>query len=264
LKPGDVRRAAAALVGSEELGDLWTQGRVYDVRIWGTPEVRGDVSAIKNLLIATSNGEQVPLSAVADVRIAPTPNVVSHENLSRYVEVSSNVTGRDLGSVAKEVEATVAAMEYPTGYHPEVLGEYAERQAAQTKLITWAVVAGVAIFFLLQLAFRSWKLATVPPADRRYGIRARPHPDGGEGEGGADPDDGAGYRLALLPLVVAGSIPGHEIEHPMAIVILGGLVTATLVNRFVVPFLYLRFGREPGRGEPEVSAQPQPVAADQG
>jgi CzcA family heavy metal efflux pump len=49
--------------------------------------------------------------------------------------------------------------------------------------------------------------------------------------------------LALIPLVVAGSIPGQEIEHPMAIVILGGLVMATLLNLFVVPPLYLRFAR---------------------
>ena len=49
--------------------------------------------------------------------------------------------------------------------------------------------------------------------------------------------------LALIPLVAAGSIPGQEIEHPMAIVILGGLVTATLLNLFVVPSLYLRFAR---------------------
>ena len=49
--------------------------------------------------------------------------------------------------------------------------------------------------------------------------------------------------LALVPLAVAGSIPGHEIEHPMAIVILGGLTTATLLNLFVLPSLYLRFGR---------------------
>jgi Cu/Ag efflux pump CusA len=49
--------------------------------------------------------------------------------------------------------------------------------------------------------------------------------------------------LALVPLAVAGSIPGHEIEHPMAIVILGGLATATLLNLFVLPSLYLRFGR---------------------
>ena len=48
--------------------------------------------------------------------------------------------------------------------------------------------------------------------------------------------------LAIGPLVIAGNIPGHEIEHPMAIVILGGLVTSTLLNLFVVPSLYLRFG----------------------
>ena len=49
--------------------------------------------------------------------------------------------------------------------------------------------------------------------------------------------------LALVPLAAAGDIPGHEIEHPMAVVILGGLVTSTLLNLFLVPSLYLRFGR---------------------
>jgi CzcA family heavy metal efflux pump len=49
--------------------------------------------------------------------------------------------------------------------------------------------------------------------------------------------------LALVPLAVAGSVAGHEIEHPMAIVILGGLVTSTLLNLFVLPSLYLRFGK---------------------
>ena len=49
--------------------------------------------------------------------------------------------------------------------------------------------------------------------------------------------------LAIGPLVVAGNLPGHEIEHPLAVVVLGGLVTSTLLNLFVVPSLYLRFGR---------------------
>jgi Cu/Ag efflux pump CusA len=49
--------------------------------------------------------------------------------------------------------------------------------------------------------------------------------------------------LAIVPLAYAGSIPGHEIEHPMAVVILGGLVTSTLLNLFIIPSLYLRFGR---------------------
>jgi CzcA family heavy metal efflux pump len=49
--------------------------------------------------------------------------------------------------------------------------------------------------------------------------------------------------LALVPLLLAGDIPGQEIEYPMAIVIMGGLITATLQNLFVVPSLYLRYGK---------------------
>jgi Cu/Ag efflux pump CusA len=54
--------------------------------------------------------------------------------------------------------------------------------------------------------------------------------------------------LALVPLVIRGNIPGQEIEHPMAMVILGGLLTSTLLNLFVLPSLYLRFGK--GRNSP--------------
>jgi CzcA family heavy metal efflux pump len=63
--------------------------------------------------------------------------------------------------------------------------------------------------------------------------------------------------LALVPLAVAGDIPGHEVEHPMAVVILGGLITSTLLNLFIVPVLYMHFGRsrkqslDPGTGAPE-------------
>lgn len=55
--------------------------------------------------------------------------------------------------------------------------------------------------------------------------------------------------LALVPLVIMGDLPGHEIEYPMAVVILGGLVTSTLLNLFVLPSLYLRFGQSPKQAE---------------
>lgn len=50
--------------------------------------------------------------------------------------------------------------------------------------------------------------------------------------------------FALLPLVLKGNVPGNEIERPMALVILGGLVTSTLLNLFLLPALYARFGRK--------------------
>ena len=46
-----------------------------------------------------------------------------------------------------------------------------------------------------------------------------------------------------MPLVIAGAVPGNEIEHPLAVTILGGLITATLLNLFVLPSLYLRFAK---------------------
>ena len=49
--------------------------------------------------------------------------------------------------------------------------------------------------------------------------------------------------LALVPIVVGGTGAGYEIEHPLAVVILGGLLTSTLLNLFIVPALYLQYGR---------------------
>lgn len=54
--------------------------------------------------------------------------------------------------------------------------------------------------------------------------------------------------LALLPIIIGGTRPGHEIEHPLAVVILGGLMTSTVLNLLLVPALYLRYGRTDAHG----------------
>ena len=70
--------------------------------------------------------------------------------------------------------------------------------------------------------------------------------------------------LALAPFVIFGGRPGQEIENPMAIVILGGLATSTVMNLFVLPALYLRFGRphkggHDWRDEPRIRRTPPPA-----
>ena len=50
--------------------------------------------------------------------------------------------------------------------------------------------------------------------------------------------------LALVPIIAGGDRSGHEIEHPMAVVILGGLVTSTVLNLFLLPAIYLRYGKQ--------------------
>jgi CzcA family heavy metal efflux pump len=295
VKPGDVRRAGATWIASEEVGDIFRGGRAYDVHVWSTPETRNSLTSIRQLPIDTPSAGQVPLAELADVRIAPTPNVIERENLSRRLEVSANVGGgRDLGSVVDEVEDVLDEVKFPLGYHAEVLGEFSEREAAQRQMVVFGSGAAVAIFLLLQASFGSWRLATLsfftlPMAlvggvlaafigggvlslgslvgfFTVFGIAARngilmlnhfQHLERYEGEafGPRLVVRGARERLspilmttlatglAIVPLVAAGNTPGHEIEHPLAVVVLGGLVTSTLLNLFVLPALYLRFGR---------------------
>jgi Cu/Ag efflux pump CusA len=55
--------------------------------------------------------------------------------------------------------------------------------------------------------------------------------------------------LALIPLAIAGGEPGNEIQSPMAIVVLGGLLSAVILNMLVVPALFLRYGADTRRSD---------------
>jgi CzcA family heavy metal efflux pump len=313
LKPGDVRRAAGVLVAGNEVGDIFRGGKAYDVQVWGLPSVRGSLSDIKNLLIDTPDGGHVRLKDIASVKVAATSNVIKRENMERSIDVGGNIMdGHDLGSVAKEVEARLKNVDFPLGYHPTMMGEFAERKAVQTRMNTYILLATVLVLLLLQASFKNWGLAfmsfiafpvalaggvvavyffgdkvislgslvgflTVLGIAARNGIMMIchfQHLERYEGEpfGLNLVLRGARERLApilmtalcaglaLLPLVVAGDIPGQEIEYPMAIVILGGLVTSTLLNLFIIPPLYLRFGRGTV-GQPSASGAMQPAMA---
>ncbi|HEY9529318.1 MAG TPA: efflux RND transporter permease subunit, partial [Anaerolineales bacterium] len=294
LKPGDVRRAMAFLIQGEEIGDLFFGAKIYGVNVWTPLSARDSLTDIENLWIDTPDGGRVRVSDVADIRIGAVPNVIAREDQSRKIDVSANVKDRDLGSVAEDVEKALGNVEFPLGYHAEVLGEFQEREAAQSRLLLAGSIAVIAIFFLLFTSFNNWRMtiltfftlpwALVGGALAAYlssgiislgsmvglltilGIATRngimmishfQHLEEVEGEpfGPALIQRGARERiapimmtalttgLALLPLILAGDIPGQEIEYPMAIVILGGLITSTLLNLLVVPTLYLHFGK---------------------
>jgi CzcA family heavy metal efflux pump len=294
LTPGDVRRAATTLIKGQKVGELYEAQRINDVVVWSAANTRTDIESLRRLRINLPAGSDAPLSDVADIRIAPAPNVIQREGASRRIDVTCDVKGRDLGSVAREIEGKVKALSFERGYHPEFLGEYAARQAARNRLLALSAVALLGILLLLHADFRSLRLVslvavslpfalvggvaaailtggilslgsligfiTVLGIAARNGIMLVSHYRHLEAEE-AQPFGkdlvlrGSEERLApilmtalatglaLLPIVVSGNKPGHEIEHPLAVVILGGLVTSTILNLFLMPALYLRFGK---------------------
>jgi Cu/Ag efflux pump CusA len=159
LKPGDVRRQAAAVVAGQEMGNIFMDSEIYGVYVWSIPTARASTSAISDMRLDTPGGGQVRLGDIATVSMRNDPYRVTRDGNSRYLDVSTDVKGRDLGAVANDIRNRVRTMAMPAGMHYAMLGEYKERQAAQRTLLTTAIVAAAAILLLLQLSFGSWRLA---------------------------------------------------------------------------------------------------------
>jgi Cu/Ag efflux pump CusA len=289
LKPGDVRRAIATVFAGLEVGHLFEQQKIFEVVVWGVPEVRRNLTDVRDLLIPTGNGH-VRLADVADVRVVGTPNVIEREGVSRRVYVRADVAGRSVEAVAAEVNNRLQKATFPLEYHAVLLRDYAERQATRWDAFFISLATAAGIYLLLQACFQSWRLAalfclillasltgsvlamlatggtvflsSLAGILAMLGIAARTgillinrfqHP-GPHGEAALGPElvlRGAGewfrpimasmiaMAVALLPMAVSGDLAGLEIVHPMAVSVLGGLVTTAVMILFVLPALYL-------------------------
>lgn len=298
VKPGDVRRAAATVFSGLTVGYLYSSQQILDVVVWSPPEARASLTNLGELWVDKANGHYTRLGEVADIDIVPVPTVIRHERIAPYIDVTANVVGRDPGSVNREIEARLQKVDFPLEHHPEILGEYAERAAAQQRMLGVAVAAVIGIFLLLHACFRSWRYALVAfvalPASIAGGVIAALAGGGVISLGSIvgflavlgiaarngvllikryqDLEDegmpigpelvlrGARDRFpailassaaiiaALLPVVLFGHVAGLELAQPMAIVVIGGLIAATLVTLLVVPTMTLAFGRADREG----------------
>ena len=301
IVPGDVRRAAATLLSGIQVGSLFDDQKVFDVVVWGTEEVRHDLSSVENLEIDTPAGSQVRLGDVADVRIGSTPTVIRHVDVSRSIDVTASTSGRDVAAISDDIRAGLGNIEFPMEYHAALVGDYAAGRAADRQALGFAIAASLAVLLLVQASIGNWRLAglvflmlplslsggaVAALIDGRtvsigsvagflaiFGLAARQavmqirhaqHLERHEGQvfGDVLVLRGAGERFApvvtaafttalvFAPMAFAGRIAGLEIVQPMAVVVLGGLVSTTVLTLFVVPAMYQRFG---ARSEPDLS-----------
>jgi Cu/Ag efflux pump CusA len=159
IRPGDVRRAASAMISGIVVGSLFEEQKVFEVVVWGEPGLRSDVSAVQDLLIETPEGDRVRLGDVATVRIAAAPTSIQHESVSRYVDVIADVRGRQVGDVVADIRSALGNLALPLEYHAEVQ-DVADADSGRQ---LWILVAAAVllIFLLLQVAVSSWRLAAL-------------------------------------------------------------------------------------------------------
>jgi len=309
VKPGDVRRAAAALLQGITVGNLFEQQKVFEVVVIGVPATRNSLTSVRELLIDTPGGGHVRLGDVAEVRIVPSASVIRHDDTLRRIDIVADVDGRSTADVRRDIEDRLQEIDFPQEYYADIPTQYEDRQDAQTRLWALALAAAIGVAVLLQSALGSWRLAAlvfltlpVPLAGGALAVLAAGGMNSlvsvigfaavfgatvrnslllithyqrlqreGEPFGEALVLRGSRDRvgstvlamlaaaLVLLPLVVFGGVVGREILLPLAVIILGGLVTSALVTLFVLPALYLRFG-DKSQGDP-VLTQSEPAGS---
>jgi Cu/Ag efflux pump CusA len=159
LTPGEVRRTATTLVTGLEVGSLFEEQKVFEVVVMGVPEIRQSQTTIENIMIHTPSGELIRLADVATVSLSPASVIIPHESISRYVDVTANVVGRPVNSVATELENGIDGLAFPIETHAELLSTYTEEQSAWRELLYAVLAAIVGIFLIIQATFGSWRLA---------------------------------------------------------------------------------------------------------
>lgn len=298
LNLSEVQELIEAAVGGIEAGQVYEGVRRFDIYVRYEKSARDTIEDLRHLIVRSTEGALIPLDEIAEIREIIGPREIVRENNQRYIEIQSNVVGRDIGGFVREAQEAIAAtVELPPGYLVSWGGQFELQQEANARLSLVVPVTLVLIALLLYMSFGSIRntaliLFNIPLAlvggvvglwiagenlsvPSSIGFIALFGIALGNGmvlvtylnqllREGRKVDEasieGACLRvrpvlmtagttlLGLLPLLLATGT-GSEVQRPLAIVVIGGLVSSTLLTLLVVPALYKWFAIRP---EPEL------------
>jgi cobalt-zinc-cadmium resistance protein CzcA len=163
LAPGDVNTTVQAAIGGQPAGNLYEEGsdRNFPIIVRLRPDFRQNLDEIRHIVISAPNPNgngtlPVPLTDVADVKLASGASFIYREGQERYIPIKFSVRGRDLGTTVLEAQAKVEReVAIPGGYHTEWVGEFGNLQDAIARLSVVVPLAFLLICLLLYVNFNS-------------------------------------------------------------------------------------------------------------
>jgi cobalt-zinc-cadmium resistance protein CzcA len=288
LSVDDVNRTIRTAFAGESAGMIYENERRFDVVVRLQEQARQDIGDIRQLMVSTGTGMQVPLQQLADINLEVGPNQIQREDAKRRIIVGFNTRGRDVQSVVDELQRKVSTgLTMPAGYYIHYGGQFENLVEARKRLSIAVPIALALIFMMLYFAFRSvpygLMIFTAIPLSAIGGVlslwlRGMPFSiSAGVGfialfgvavlngivlitefnrlkkEGMKDIRkiimEGTALRLrpvlmtaavasfGFLPMAISQSA-GAEVQRPLATVVIGGLITATMLTLLVLPLLY--------------------------
>ena len=295
LQAVDVLDTIRAANESVPISQVYIGSRVVGVSVVLNEEARDDVEDLGNIPLFNPDGKILKLKDVAFITQENGRSKILHAGAKRIQTVTSNVQGRDVASFTDELKARIKAeVNLSAGSYVEFTGEAEANAKSREDLIVHSLLAGVAIFLMLYIAFGSLRNLLLTFANLPFaligGVLAALFTGGWLSLGSlvgfvtlfgitlrnsimlvshyqhlVNAENcvwnleacirGASERLpsilmtalvtalGLLPLAIGSGQPGREIEGPMATIIVGGLITSTILNLLILPTIMLHFGR---------------------
>lgn len=158
LNISEINKIVNTAFAGQSTGMLFEGEKRFDIVVKLTGAHKTGVKDVRNLLIPTPQGTQVPLYMLADVQIKEGPNQIQREDAKRRIIVGFNVRGRDVQSIVNELQQNVEQqLKMPVGYYVTYGGAFENLNAAKQRLMIAVPVSLLLIFLLLYFAFNSVK-----------------------------------------------------------------------------------------------------------
>lgn len=171
LMAADINTAVQAAIGGSAVTQILEGDRRFDFVVRYQPQFRQNAEEMRNILLATPDGNRVPLGEVATIGFREGAFMIYRENGRRYIPVKFSVRGRDLaGTIADVQQRLEHSVLLPEGYHYEWAGEYDSLRKEQKRLaIIIPITVGV-ILGLLYVSFNSLRDALAVMSVLPFGI----------------------------------------------------------------------------------------------
>ncbi|MEC5394950.1 efflux RND transporter permease subunit [Bergeyella sp. RCAD1439] len=162
LNVKDVNNIVNTAFAGQTAGSVFEEEKKFDLVVRLDGELRKNVDDVKNLLISTPSGADIPLSNVAKVEVKESVNQIQREGAHRRIIVGFNVKNRDIQSTVEELQQKVNdKLNLPTGYTIRYGGTFENLQEAQSRLGIAVPISLALILLLLYFTFRSVKYGLI-------------------------------------------------------------------------------------------------------
>ncbi len=160
INVADIQDAVQTAVGGNAVSQVLMGEQRYDVVVRYQEPYRNTENAIASIRLLAPSGERVALAQLADVEVKDGAYDIYREGNSRYIAITFNVRGRDLGTTVEEAIKDIGdKVKMPPGYRVGWSGEYESQKRAEARLLVIVPLTILVIFIILYSMFRSFKWA---------------------------------------------------------------------------------------------------------